>query len=251
MDGGALTLAESFRVVEDVARLDGSAGWNLSICSGGPVFGHFLAREAFDAIYREPRAVSVGSLNPMSTQIVRADGGWRFAGRSTYVSGSAQASWLMAAGFVMVDGAPQIVDGFPIMRAGLFPIRHARIHDTWDVAGMEGTGSNDCVFEGVHVPDAFTFDWPEPRSTWRSGPFGAIPLPVQLGGGFAAVALGVARHAIDELIEIAGGKMPAGTRAALRERPLAQIQLGQAEGLLEAARAYLYRSVEDVWRRGA
>jgi alkylation response protein AidB-like acyl-CoA dehydrogenase len=251
MGGGDLTLAESFRVFEELARLDGSAGWNLSICADGPLFGHFLARDAFEHVFEDPRAVGAGSLNPIGTQALRDDGGWRFTGRASYVSGSAQANWLMTAGIVIVDGAPQFVDGIPVMRAGLLPMREARILKTWEVSGMRGTGSNDCVFEGVHVPDAFTFEWPEPRSTWRQGPFGAIPLPVQLGGPLASVALGVARHAIDELVEIAAGKVPTGTRAALRERPLAQLQVGQAEGLLQAARAYLYQSTDEVWRRGA
>jgi alkylation response protein AidB-like acyl-CoA dehydrogenase len=251
MDGGDLTLSESLRIFEEVARLDGSAGWNLSICADGPLFGHFLARDAFEHVFSDPRAVSAGSLNPLGTQAVRVDGGWRFTGRATYVSGSAQASWLMAAGIVVEDGAPHLVDGFPTMRAGVFPMRHARILQTWEVAGMRGTGSNDCVFEDVRVPDAFTYAWPEPQSTWREGPLGAIPLPVQLGGPLAAVAIGVARHAIDELVEIAVAKIPAATRASLRERPLAQIQLGQAEGLLQAGRAYLYQATDDAWRRGA
>jgi alkylation response protein AidB-like acyl-CoA dehydrogenase len=157
----------------------------------------------------------------------------------------------MVAGIAVEDGAPQFVDGIPVMRAGMFPMRHARILQTWEVSGMRGTGSNDCVFDDVLVPDTFTYGWPEPQSPWREGPFGSIPLPVQLGGALAAVAVGVARHALDELLEIAGAKVPAATRAPLRERPLAQIQLGQAEGLLQAARAYLYQATEDVWRRGA
>jgi len=251
MNGGDLGLPEAYRVYEEVARLDGSAGWNLSICAGGPLFGHFLARAAFDEIFRDPRALIAGSLNPVGTQAVRDGDRWKFSGRASYVSGSAQASWLMSAGIVVVDGVPQFVDGIPVMRAGVFPIRHARILSTWDVAGMRGTGSNDCVFEDVLVPDGFTFEWPEGRSAWREGPFADIPPLLQVGGTLAAVALGVARHAIDELIEIAGAKVPAGTRASLRERPLAQLQLGEAEGLLQAGRAYLYRSVEDVWRRGA
>jgi alkylation response protein AidB-like acyl-CoA dehydrogenase len=250
-DGGDLTLGEAFRVFEAVAHADGSAGWNLSICGGGPLFGHFLPRESFEHIFRDARAVGAGSLNPMGAQCTRNGDGWRFSGRASYVSGSAQATWLMSAGLVTVDGAPEFVDGIPRMRAALFPMRHARILDTWQVAGMRGTGSNDCVFEDVTVPDAFTFDWPEPRSAWRDGPFGGIPLPVQLGGGFSAVALGIARRAIDELVEIAVAKMPAGTRAPLRERPIAQVQVGQAEGLLQAARAYFYNSIDDVWRLGA
>ena len=141
---------------------------------------------------------------------------------------------------------------FPAMRAGLFPIDQCTILDTWAVAGMRGTGSNDCVFEDVLVPDGFTFEWPEPRSslaaTGRSAPSrsrssSAVPL--------ATVALGVARHAIDELIEIAVSKMPAGTRASLRDRPLAQMQLGQAEGWLQAGRAYLHDARRGRVARGA
>src|SRR6185369_17123350 len=88
------------------------------------------------------RAVSVGSLNPLGTQAVRDGGGWRFSGRASYVSGSAHASWLMTAGIAIEDGAPRMVDGTPAMRAGLFPIDNARILETWDMAGMRGTGSN-------------------------------------------------------------------------------------------------------------
>jgi len=250
MGGGGLTLPESFHVYEAAAGLDASTGWNLSICGGGPQFAHFLGRDAFEEIFADPRALIVGSLNPMTTQVTRCDGGWRFDGRATYVSGSAHASWLMAAGILLEDGVPQFVDGVPVMRAGVFPMRHARILSTWEVAGMRATGSNDCAFEGVVVPEAFTYGWPEPVSAWREGPFGGIPLMVQLGGALASVAVGAAQHALDELIEIAVAKVPAATRASLRERPLAQLQLGQAAGLLGAARAYLHRVTEEAWRLG-
>jgi alkylation response protein AidB-like acyl-CoA dehydrogenase len=176
MGGGALTLPESLRVFEEMARLDGSAGWNLSICAGGPIFGHFIARDAFDRIFGDPRALLVGSLNPLNTRVVACDGGWRFSGKATFVSGSAQANWIMASGFELVDGSPQLVDGFPRMRAGLFPMRECRILDTWSVSGMRGTGSNDCTFEDVQVPAGFTYEWPNPTSPWKDGPFAVLPL---------------------------------------------------------------------------
>jgi alkylation response protein AidB-like acyl-CoA dehydrogenase len=115
---------------------------------------------------------------------------------------------------------------------------------------MRGTGSNDCVFDDVVVPDGFTFRWPEPRECWKQGPFASIPLTVQLGVGLSTVALGVTRHAIDALIEVAAAKVPVGSRSPLRERPLAQMQLAEAEGWLRAARAYLFDSSDEVWRLG-
>ena len=143
-------------------------------------------------------------------------GGWRFSGKASYVSGSAQASWLMAAGLVLDDGSPQLVDGVPVLRAGLFPMRHCTILDTWAVSGMRGTGSNDCVFEDVarpgclHVPSG-----PSRASAGSTGPFASIPLTVQLGVALSTVALGITRHAIDTLIEIAAAKVPVGSRSPL------------------------------------
>ncbi|MGH7780460.1 MAG: acyl-CoA dehydrogenase family protein [Candidatus Binataceae bacterium] len=250
MGGGEMTIPDSLRLCEEVARIDGSAGWNLAICAGGPLFGHNLSLEAFEKIYGNPHGVSAGSLNPMTTRMIAVEGGWRLSGKATYASASAQATYLMAAGIVLRDGAPQIIGGFPLLRAGFFPIEQAKILNTWSTAGMRGTGSNDCVFEDVFVPDEFTFDWLSAKSPWKRGPLQNIPSPLQFVGGLATVVLGTARHALDALSEIAQAKVPVGARGTLRERPIAQIQFAQAEGLLQAARAYFYNCNDEIWRKG-
>ncbi|SRR5579885_407075 len=250
MGGGEFTVPESLRLVDEVARIDASVGWNLAICSGGPLFGQCLSRQAFEKIYGAPRGVSAGSLNPMSSRAVQVEGGWRFSGRATYASGSGHATYLMAAAVVLRDGAPHIVNGVPELRAGLFPIQNAKILNTWSTSGMRGTGSNDCVFEDVFVPNDFTFDWMNAKSTWKHGAFANVPLPLQLGGGLAAVVIGTARHALDALAELAQVKVPVGTRGTLRERATAQIEFAQAQGLLRAASAYFYQCHNEIWRKG-
>ena len=250
MGGGELTIPDSLRLIEEIARIDASVGWNLAICSAGPLFGQCLSRDVYEKIYGDPRGVIAGSLNPMTSQATAVEGGWRFSGKATYASGSGHATYLVAAAVVVRDGTPQIVDGFPMLRAGLFPIEHAKILNTWSTAGMRGTGSNDCVFKDVFVPDDFTFDWLNAKSAWQGGAFDHIPLPLQIAGGLAAVVLGTARHALDALNEIAQVKVPIGTRGTLRERPIAQTQFAQAEGLLRAARAYFCQSHDEVWLKG-
>ena len=47
MGGGGLTIPDSLRLAEEVARIDGSAGWNLAVCAVGPIFGPTLSRKAF------------------------------------------------------------------------------------------------------------------------------------------------------------------------------------------------------------
>ena len=140
--------------------------------------------------------------------------------------------------------------GAPAIRTGLFPFERCTPLDTWSVSGMRGTGSHDATFEDVFVPDAFTYQWPDPKPSWNVGPFGRIPLPTQLGGALATVAIGAARHGLDAFTELAVAKVPVGGRATLRDRPLAQIQLAQAEGWVRAASVYLRAANDEVWRMG-
>jgi alkylation response protein AidB-like acyl-CoA dehydrogenase len=250
MDGGGLTIPDGLRLCEEAARIDGSAGWNLSIYFTGPLFTHNLSRAVFEQIHRDSRTLLSGSLNPMTSEAVKVEGGWRFRGKATYASGSAHASHLLVAAVVLTDGAPRFVDGFPELRAAVFPIKQVKILNTWFTAGMRGTGSNDCAFENVFVPDEYTFDWINAQSPWQHGAFANIPIPLQMVGNLACTVLGIARHALDALNEIAQAKIPLGSRATLRERPVAQTQFAQAEGLLRAARAYFYNCNDEIWRRG-
>jgi indole-3-acetate monooxygenase len=250
MGGADLTMLENLLLIEEIARFDGATGWNFGIGSGGPVIASFTTHDAFKSIFSDPRALVAGSFSPMGNAAVPCEAGFRFTGKSTYASGSAQATWLTASAIELVDGAPQIVNGIPRIRAGIMPISKARILNTWTVSGLRGTGSNDVEFNDVFIPAEYTFEFPNPAPTWQKGPAARIPLMVQLGGTLAAVGLGVARHAIDALKEIAVTKVPLGTMASLRDRSIAQTQLGEAEGTLRAARAYLYASTEEIWQRG-
>jgi indole-3-acetate monooxygenase len=250
MGGGDLTIPEAMRVFEAMARLDGSTGWNLVICGDGPVFGHFVTQDAFQRIFGDPRGVLVGTLNPAQTRAVECDGGYRFSGRGSYLSGSAQATYMMVSGVCMRDGKPVLANGAPSLRAGLMPIENGKFQETWNVSGMRGTGSHDCTFEDVFVPHAFTYAWPNPEPGWKAGAYSRIPLTTQLGGGLATVALGVAQHALDAVTELAVTKVPVGMRSSLRDRPIAQVQIAQAAGWIGAARAYLHGTNDEIWRRG-
>src|SRR5262249_27075611 len=64
----------------------------------------------------------------------------------------------------------------------------------------------------------------------------------------AANALGIARGALDTFVALAGKSTTMST-APLRERPLAQTRMAEAEAILGAARAYLKAAVAALWSR--
>jgi alkylation response protein AidB-like acyl-CoA dehydrogenase len=123
-----------------------------------------------------------------------------------------------------------------------------RIIDTWDVAGLRGTGSHDIAVEDRFVPGARSLSLISDRPR-ADGPLYAFPVFGLLALGIAAAALGIARRALDELVVLARDKTPTGSRRRLAERPAIQAEVARAEATLGAARAFLLATVDAAWTR--
>jgi alkylation response protein AidB-like acyl-CoA dehydrogenase len=63
-----------------------------------------------------------------------------------------------------------------------------------------------------------------------------------------AAAMGNARAAIDNFVELAGAKKSGASSRTLAERPTVQAAVAAAESALEAARTLYYHAIETAWR---
>ncbi|HZT08192.1 MAG TPA: hydroxylase [Chloroflexota bacterium] len=238
-------------LLESIAALDGSVGWNFLVGITHGSFGAYLTEEAARTIWgRDPDVIIASSFGPTGRAVV-VDGGYRVTGRWSFASGIHQADWLCG-GCVIADGdQPRSgSDENPERLLLFFRAEDAEILDTWHTGGLRGTGSQDFTVRDLFVPHGYGFDLL--RTTGRvDGPLYRRPFLAEgnlHGVAFAAVALGIARHAIEAFVDLAGGKVPAGrSRTLLRDRPLAQLQVAQAEALVLAARAFLLDATRKAW----
>ena len=232
----------SARVFEEVARFDSAASWILQAANSGDFYCARLPDEGAEEIYANgPDTIMALSIHP-PMKATLADGGDRVSGQSNLGSGISDADWIM----VLMQAASE-----KGLRGAFLPKREVTVVDTWDSMGMRGTDSNTATIEDVFVPTART--WPL-QATFELGSHFKGPLYryPSLGEGIvvlAPVALGVARLAIDEFKELAMGKTPFMSTTSLSERPVAQIALGKAEGVLGAARSFFYTTATEAWER--
>ena len=249
LGGGEVDPATMIRTIEIIAAADGAAGWSAMIGATSGVASAYLAEDAAREIYgSDPEVVSGGAFAPLGRATV-VDGGYRVTGRWPFASGCEHCAWLMGGSVVLDGGQPRLLpSGMPDNRLMLFPAAAVRIIDTWDVAGLRGTGSHDIAVDDCFVPAARSLslisDPPRAR-----GPLYAFPVFGLLALGIAAVALGIARRALDELVALAGAKTPTGSRRLLAERPVIQAEVARAEATLGAARAFLAETVGGAWER--
>jgi indole-3-acetate monooxygenase len=240
-----------YRVVEEVARFDGSAGWCVFIGASAAITGSFLADLAAEEIFgRDPLMVVGGSIAGVGKAVVQKDG-YLVSGRWPYASGCQHCGWLLALCQVMDGDQPRLTtaDG-PEMRLAHIPVEKATIlTDTWNVSGLVGTGSHDFVVEPVFVPEGYTWRFAagSPRGKHYAGPLYQFPLIALFRLPVSAVALGIAQGAVDACLAFAPSKRAVIAPGVLRDQPLFQARLAEAVALVDSSRAWLHAAIQRAW----
>ncbi|MGI9023805.1 MAG: acyl-CoA dehydrogenase family protein [Acidimicrobiales bacterium] len=231
--------------IEALAAADGSTGWCAAVGVGTNALGAYLPEDGARDIFSSPATVTGGSFNPSGQATVTATG-LRVSGCWGFGSGVRHSDWMGGACVVMdTSGAPVILEsGRPDARMAFFRTADATIVDTWHVSGLRGTGSDDFAVTDLDIPlrhtMAFAFQpWPG-GFLWRMPPMALFFAPM------AAVPLGIARSAIDELVRLAAEKTPYRSSRRLAERDVVQSMVARAEAAVRSAGAFLREALDEV-----
>jgi len=236
--GGSETPPQSYaEIAEEIAGADSAAAW-LMMGSASTAFDlRYATAEFVEEVFGDRRAIVCETFNkPM--QADDDAGGVRVTGFTAFASGCRHADWI---------GHTALQDGQLLL---LFhPRGTLEILDDWHTLGMRGTASNGVRADGVFVPEhrIIRFGDAMVRNRYYDGPLYRLPEAI-LTTTFASVTLGCLKAALDALTELARSKQPFASTTVLRERPVAQLQFGQALATYEAGRALLHGTLDRVYR---
>ena len=250
LGGLELDFSSALRVIEELARIDASAAWVVFVVCGSTFAAARMSDEAAAIVHARPQDLFCGSLNPPGIA-VQVGGGYRLTGRWPFTSGRDHAAWLLLSAIIRGnnDGIIPPPSGGTAPIFCLIPADLSIIHDTWHTGGLRATGSNDIEVTDVFVPTSMTFrisSAGDRRSQYHQGRLYRLPLTGGIGTPIAAVALGIARRAIDAVISISGAKTPVGRTNALRNQPVLQVDIAKAEAVVRSARSWLYATADSV-----
>ncbi len=241
-----LDLPTYVQVIEEIGKADASTGWTVN---QGAIFATYAARMERDvarAIWIDtPRSVVANTPAP-TAQAVVVPGGYRVTGRQGFSTGCRHAAWLAAHAQVVENGQLRLEDGQPERRYLFVPAAEAELLDTWHVRGLRGTGTHHFAVNDVFVPAERTV-LSVTAPLVDTGPLYRIPRTLLFASGDASVALAVARTCLDTFVELASAKTPRAMEALLRDQPVVQASVGQAEAHLRSGRAFLTDAVHEIW----
>lgn len=260
LGGAELDPASFMRAVAAIAEGDASVAWCIGQNSGCSMAAAYMDPDAAKEVFGDPRAVVAwGFPQGPDCRAVPVPGGWRVNGTWAFASGNRHSTWLGGHCHECDSRGTALLhpDGRARERTMLFPRTAATVREVWDVIGLRGTGSDTYSVKDLFVEQRFSVARDqqlaadetgdadtERRETGTLYRFSTMNL---YAAGFAGVALGTARAALDAFIALATRKTPSGTRLSLRDNNVIQARIAQSEAKLGSAMAWFEDILRQAW----
>jgi indole-3-acetate monooxygenase len=237
-------------VLEALAYHDFTSAWCTMVgATGVASLGAFLSQAGLDRVFGSGRIPTASISFFPAGRATRSNGGYRLSGRWRFNSGIRHAEWVI--GGTIVEGTEKENGGRPIVMFAVIPASDVTLYDNWsDVVGLKGTGSCDCSVENYELPEHLSFVWdllrPKPR---RGGPSYLLPPFSYVAKEHGSVAIGAARRALDELINIATTTRGTFRSSKLDERQVVHRQIAEADLKIRAARALMHERYDQLYEK--
>lgn len=236
------TPQEFFKASIDIAERDMGTAWMSGIIAVHAYQLALMDPQAAKDVYQEnPNTMVCSSYNPVGAKVETVDGGFKLSGRWAWSSGSGHCSWALLGGLIF-DQENNIH-----YRTFLVPKSDYIIEDTWNVMGLQGTGSNDVVIEEpVYVPEYRTHHQMDGfnRKHFQENPMYSIPWAQMFVRVVCTPAIGAAKHALKLFIENANLSSTDQTRLA--GDPDVTRRIAEASNLIDETEVIMFRNFDRL-----
>ena len=241
--GLELTPQEFFKASVDIAERDMGTAWTCGVIAIHAYQLSLMDPKAAQDVYEAGSDTFIcSSYNPTGAKVETVEGGFKLSGQWGWSSGSGHCSWVLLGGLIFDQGQENIH-----YRTFLVPISDYEILDTWNVMGLQSTGSNDVLIkDGVFVPEYRThhqMDGFYCKHT-QDNPMYSIPWAQMFVRVVCTPAIGAAKHALQLFIDNATGSSTDPTRLVGDQDVTRRV--AEASSLIDETEAIMYRNFDQL-----
>lgn len=236
-----------FEIQKALAEGCMSTGWVYGVLGCHPFELALFHDQAQADVWGADDAMLVSSTYQPVGKVELAEGGFHLSGRWGFSSGSKHCGWVLLGAMIWRDGEP------PEMRTFLLPRSDYRIIDgTWDVFGLQGTGSFDIEVDRVFVPAYRThkasdgFACTNPGQAENDGPLYSLPWAQVFVRSVSTAAFGGARAALDGAVQIMKDRVSTNTGKASKADPLLHAAIARAHAQILEMELALTATFDDL-----
>jgi 3-hydroxy-9,10-secoandrosta-1,3,5(10)-triene-9,17-dione monooxygenase len=214
----------------------GSTGWVASVVGVHPFHVALFPEEAQREVWGSDPDARISSTYAPTGKVERVGGGYRLSGRWGFSSGVDFCGWALLGGIIPDEGSG------PEFRTFLVPRRDFTIdHESWQVSGLQGTGSKDVVVDAV-VPEQRThrlsdnYHGTDPGRR-VNGRYFLLPWLSMFAWAIGAPAVGSAARALEAFVDDARTRFGVSVGSPAAVNPGLHTRLAEALTIVADARA--------------
>ena len=248
--GDERPLAEVLDTATELAAGCPSTAWVGTLFAMHNISACWLEKRGQDEIFADgPDVLLASSVAPMG-KLVRADGGYRLAGKWSFSSGVEHASWIMVGATL----APESADAAPDYVFGFVRAADVTVIDDWHVAGLRATGSKSIELKDVFVPHHRVVllktvqDGTAPGLALHKQPFYRLPWYPVFICAFPAAGLGTAIAMLEGFRDYIRSRVDGFAGIAFQTTSGSAARMAEAAAEIDAARLVFRRDVAALDR---
>ncbi|NCU03857.1 MAG: acyl-CoA dehydrogenase [Chitinophagaceae bacterium] len=239
--GLALNIMDALQLEEQLAYIDGSLGWTVTLCSGANFFAGFMDQQKTGKLFYANNVCFGGS--GAATGIAKqTKDGYVVTGRWKYATGAPHLTHFTANCVIHQNGKPVLKeDGTALIRSFYFKKHEVKLYNDWQAMGLKATASRSFSITKRKVKEERSFIIDHTHVTLEH-PVYRYPFLPFAETTLAVNTLGMTNHLLDE------------ASIAFKQKKLNPAALQQANAALQKARQEIdkmrnafYTIVEQSW----
>lgn len=241
-----------FLTASVIAEACPSTAWATTFTVEHNWIASLYPEKAQDEFFARGRYIIAPAVSTPPAMAVKVPGGYKVNAHWKWGSGVMHSNWCI--GMAMLPGEG---DAQPTTIWVAFPMSEAKVLDTWHVAGLAATGSNDIVVKDLFVPEHMVVTASDlqfgttPGSKVHDNPVYRMPSTAFLALVTSAPTIGAARGAVKIFQERLKTRKVTGTQTILSEKANMQVLLARADVMVRTSELLLQTLAREVLERAA
>ena len=156
--GLEMTFSEGLDTLKYLAKIDGSLGWTVTLCSGANYFVGNLSPEIAERIFGNSQRPVLGGSGGVFGTAQKKGGNFILSGKWHYATGAPYLTHFTLNAKIL-DNGKEVTDsnGSPKILSFVVPKKDVEIFRDWNTMGLKATATYSFTVKDLYVPEKFCF----------------------------------------------------------------------------------------------